>query len=107
MFDPQARCAECGERGTRCHCQACAWCGEIVRTYDAAYHFANGPLAHRDCALRLLIGSVAHLEHRCGCYVPGATERDPAGLTRRQAAEAAALLWDAQHGAGGGEDDED
>jgi hypothetical protein len=36
-----------------------------------------------------VVGSVAHLERRCSCYVPGATEGDPDGLTRRAAAEAA------------------
>lgn len=99
MFDPMARCAACGQRGTRCHCQDCVWCGELVLRHDATYHFANGPVAHHACAFRQVMGSVAHLQQRCSCYVPGATEGDPAGLTRRQAAAAVLALWQAQHAA--------
>jgi hypothetical protein len=106
MFDPNARCAECHQRGAQCHCRDCAWCGEIVLRHEASYHYANGPLAHQACALRQVIGSVAHLEQRCSCYVPGATCGDPAGMTRRQAAEAAAALWNAQQSAPDAQDDD-
>ena len=71
----------------------CSWCDEALLPDDDRYTFANGPQAHRVCALRQVIGSVAHLEHRCACYVPGATCRDPDGISRRVAAEAAVRLW--------------
>jgi hypothetical protein len=45
---------------------------------------------HRNCQLRLIIGSVAHIERRCSCFVPGSDENDPPGMTIRQAADAAA-----------------
>jgi len=45
--------------------------------------------------LRLVIGSVAHLERRCCCYVPGSTEDDPPHMTPRQAARAALVLYNA------------
>jgi len=78
----------------------CIWCDEVIPPTEARHTYANGPAAHRACALRQVIGSVAHLERRCSCYVPGATEGDPDGLTRREAAEAAVqalmrLGWDA------------
>lgn len=106
-FDPFARCAECGQRGTRCHCQDCQWCGELVLTSEENYVYANGPVAHRACALRQVIGSVAHLEQRCSCYVVGASEGDPEGMSRREAAQAAMLLWYAQRGGALGETDDD
>jgi len=67
----------------------CIWCDEVLLPSDTRHTYANGPSAHRACALRQVVGSVAHLERRCSCYVPGATEGDPDGLTRRAAAEAA------------------
>jgi hypothetical protein len=44
---------------------------------------------HVECVYRAVAGSVAHIEQRCSCYVPGSTEGDPPGLTKRQAAKAA------------------
>ncbi len=44
---------------------------------------------HAACAARGVLGSVAHQQRRCGCYVPGSTAGDDPALTKRQAAEAA------------------
>lgn len=44
---------------------------------------------HHECQFRLVAGSVAHIEKRCGCYVPGSTEGDPPGMKPREAAQAA------------------
>lgn len=49
----------------------------------------TGQRCHRVCLFRSVSGSVAHIEGRCGCFVPGSSERDDPGLTRLQAAEAA------------------
>ena len=46
-------------------------------------------VAHEACAARALLGSVAHQQQRCGCYVAGSAEGDDPALTRRQAAVAA------------------
>jgi hypothetical protein len=73
--------------------RTCVWCTEPIEAGERCWRFANGPLAHRVCALRQVIGSVAHLERRCSCYVPGADEGDPEGLTRREAAGAAVTAW--------------
>lgn len=75
----------------------CNWCHETVTATDTFYQYANGPIAHRNCALRQVIGSVAHLERRCGCYVSGASDGDPDGLTRRQAATLAVQRWRELH----------
>ena len=64
----------------------CAWCGE-----ELGEPCASG--AHDVCLFRMVVGSVAHLEHRCSCYLPGATETDAPGLTKREAAEATVIVW--------------
>jgi hypothetical protein len=56
--------------------------------------YANGPLAHLNCFMRQTIGSVAHQLKQCRCYVPGSTEEDPPGMTKRQAADAAVAVYD-------------
>jgi hypothetical protein len=40
----------------------------------------------------MVLGSVAHLQKRCHCYVPGSEENDDPSLTLREAARAAAAL---------------
>lgn len=60
----------------------CAWC---VEPKDP-----NLPGSmHPECTFRAVCGSVAHIEGRCSCFVPGSTETDPPGMTKRQAARAA------------------
>ncbi|HEV8364574.1 MAG TPA: hypothetical protein VGQ52_13750 [Gemmatimonadaceae bacterium] len=67
----------------------CLHCDEPIRPGDPWDTTADGQPWHMECLMRLAIGSVAHIERRCGCYVPGATDNDPPGMTRRQAARAA------------------
>ena len=97
MYDPTARCAHCGQR-RKCQCQSCVFCGERVQSGEAADMLVNDRQVHYECAMRQVIGSVAHLEQRCSCYVPGATCGDPAGLTKREAAREATALWHDQQG---------
>jgi len=52
----------------------------------------EGGNLHPECQIRLVIGSVAHILKRCGCYVPGSIEGDPPHLTIRQAAIAAVKI---------------
>jgi len=76
----------------------CQHCREEVLPGDAIMAFNNGDvIMHRVCGLRGVIGSVAHLQRRCSCYVKGSTEDDPPEMTRRQAAEAAVTLWETQN----------
>jgi len=44
---------------------------------------------HQECLFRSIAGPVAHIEHRCGCFIPGSSEGDPPGMTVREAARAA------------------
>jgi hypothetical protein len=69
--------------------QFCCHCDEPIVEGDSGVIYANGPIAHRNCFLRGIFGSVAHIEHRCSCFVKGASEGDDPKMTRRQAADAA------------------
>ena len=78
---------------------ACAYCEEPVIEGESGYlvpYVGEGAVTqvayHVECLLRSTLGSVAHLERRCSCYVPGAEEGDPPGMTRRQGAKAAEHL---------------
>lgn len=67
----------------------CRFCDEPVRPNDEQTKFANGEPAHMECFFRQVTGSVAHIQKRCNCFIPGSDESDPEGMTRRQAARAA------------------
>lgn len=74
----------------------CIYCDEPVRINEDAevVNTPEGPkYAHPECNFRAIMGSVSHIERRCGCYVPGATETDPEGMTRREAAKAAVAAY--------------
>lgn len=65
----------------------CPYCGEPVMPWEPRERYANDPRwRHLECFCRPVLGSVAHIERRCGCFVPGADEGDPPGMTRREAA---------------------
>lgn len=73
----------------------CIHCDEEITEDEFAY--PNGGYAHRNCHMRQCIGSVAHVEKRCGCYVEGSVEGDPPGMSRREAANAAVAAWKKIH----------
>jgi hypothetical protein len=68
----------------------CVWCEEVVLDTDPQAPNYAQPM-HYECGLRAVIGSLGHQRMRCFCH--GGTEEDPPGLTRRQAAMAAALFF--------------
>lgn len=70
--------------GPRRHC---AHCAEPILEDDQVSCSAN-EVFHFECWMRTLVGSVAHVEHRCSCFVPGSTDNDPPDMTARQAARA-------------------
>jgi hypothetical protein len=76
----------------------CVHCEERFVLEDSGMKYASskGPYAHRNCFLRQIIGSVAHVERRCSCFVANAGEGDPIGMTPRQAADAAVAAWQAR-----------
>lgn len=84
----------------------CAWCEEPFTASDAGFAlpFAGKSCDqsllyyHEVCQMRQVVGSVAHQRRQCSCYVPGSTCLDPAGMTRRESAEAAAVEYFRRHG---------
>jgi hypothetical protein len=67
----------------------CEYCHEPIDDDEIEHPAVQVWNTHKACMFRMVSGSVAHLERRCSCYVPGATEGDPAGMTLRQGAIAA------------------
>ena len=73
----------------------CVYCGEpCIIGKERIRRLADRRLAHGECLLRQVIGSLAHLEKRCSCFVPGSTEGDPDGMSLREAAKAAAEAYE-------------
>ena len=62
----------------------CRWCEEMVKIGDLMHTLLPG--YHYACALRTMLGSIAHLRGTCSCYSEGSTDGDPPDLTKRQAA---------------------
>jgi hypothetical protein len=67
--------------------ERCVHCEEGIVAADSGVIYANGPVAHRNCFLRGVSGSLAHIMKQCSCYVPGSECGDPPNMTRRQAAD--------------------
>lgn len=70
----------------------CCHCDEPIAKGDDGWIYANGPVAHRECYLRQIVGSVAHQQRLCSCF--GGVGCDEEGLTKRQAAKAALDYWE-------------
>lgn len=74
----------------------CPFCGEPVLPEESVEINNRTVLAHRDCLLRQVVGSVAHQQGRCSCY--GGDEGDDPALTRREAAAAAVAYFEREKG---------
>lgn len=72
----------------------CLHCGEPVEDGEQSEMYHSQPM-HKECGLRGVIGSVAHIEHRCSCFAPGSTENDDPNLSIREAARAAVAAYKA------------
>lgn len=75
---------------------ACGHCKEPIAAEDTGWlipHYDGSAASllpfHHACHLRGVVGSVAHQQKRCSCFVRGSQAEDDPLLTRRQAAEAA------------------
>lgn len=80
----------------------CLHCGELIEAGDQgiiAGHVkyddqgqATGSYEpqHRECVLRSVFGSVAHIQRKCSCYVAGSECGDDPTISRREAARQAA-----------------
>jgi hypothetical protein len=67
----------------------CQYCLEDIGE-GQPFEMVNGGAAalHRECMIRMVVGSVGHQRRTCSCF--GGDQEDPEGLTRREAAVAAA-----------------
>ena len=66
----------------------CPYCQEPIGPDDeVAPHIKQ--TVHEECGFRMVVGSIAHIQGRCGCFVVGSEEGDPPGMTKRLAARAA------------------
>lgn len=85
--------------------ERCTWCSEPILAgeygitmphmdvnADGTYSIADRP-RHDECNVRALVGSLAHQTGACTCADPNSTIHNPPGLTRREAAKAAASLF--------------
>jgi hypothetical protein len=80
--------------------EVCLRCEEPITPDDGGY---GTPMVtatgvgfawhHEECFIRQMVGSVAHINQRCSCFVANSHEEDPPGLSRRQAARAAMFAW--------------
>lgn len=75
----------------------CPYCTERIEPSAEVIPLAGNQQWHTECFLRAVIGSVAHIERRCSCYVPGSTEEDPPGMTVRESARAAWAAYQRRH----------
>jgi len=73
----------------------CLWCEEPIAVGDSGYLIpyidASGTTErahHWECHIRSISGSVGHQRGTCSCH--GGTEGDPPGVSKREAAKAAA-----------------
>lgn len=85
---------------------ACGHCGELIEPNADGFvlplvtlredgaSVAGDMALHRNCHLRTVVGSVAHQQRRCSCYVPGVVDEDPPGMTPREAADAAVAYYE-------------
>lgn len=77
--------------------EPCLWCDEplvhgnvgVLIVYVDASGATRRPI-HHACAIRQIVGSLAHLEGRCEC-VGGVDDREERGLTKRHEA---LLVWE-------------
>lgn len=88
-------CAHCGESLKLCETEPAADQRMLgVRLVPSISAEGTSIIGfHGVCLFRGIAGSVAHQEGRCGCFVPGASDGDPEGLTKLEAAEAALAVF--------------
>lgn len=77
----------------------CLHCLELIDEDDSGFVYVNGPVAHRNCGIRMVVGGVNHVEGRCTCC-GGTDPPDPPGITPREAARLAVEAFWRKHGGG-------
>lgn len=69
----------------------CLWCDEQITPADDLAPNMRPPM-HWECGLRSVAGGLNHQRGLCSCC-GGSLDPDPEGMTRRDAARAAAKHW--------------
>lgn len=79
--------------------QMCLWCDEEIVPGDSGFlavaiddEVARRKAWHRECFLRTLSGSIAHVEKRCSCFGGTDPEHEP-HFSKREEAQIAVRLW--------------
>jgi hypothetical protein len=65
----------------------CLYCAEAIDAGDDGLIYADGSVFHRECHVRLVVGSIGHQQQRCSCY--GGDDDSEDGMTPRDGAKAA------------------
>jgi hypothetical protein len=78
--------------------KVCLYCEEAIDEGDDGFMMSVAALGeitqqpiHRECMIRMTVGSVAHQMRTCSCFRKGSEEHDPPGASKRQSARAALL----------------
>lgn len=75
----------------------CQMCNEPITIADRIGPWpVDGQPIHWECGLRSVVGGLNHLNGLCTCC-GGTLPPDPEGMTRREAARAAAQAWIARN----------
>lgn len=94
-------CPICGDSRNTCRhtreapISECLWCDEPI--LDGERHKFMREY-HHECAVRAVAGSVAHLESRCPCFVPGSECSDDPTLSKRDAARESLAVFRLRYG---------
>jgi hypothetical protein len=81
--------------------RACTYCEEDILLDEDGFVDGEGSPFHRECWLRLLVGSVAHQRGLCGCYQHESvamSEESEGFLSRREAAKLAVAYYEGPFG---------
>lgn len=64
----------------------CLYCSEPITSDEPVQDIRNGSL-HKECYIRMVLGSAAHQLRECACY--GGEREDPPNVSPRDAARLA------------------
>lgn len=77
----------------------CHWCEERIVDGDSGFGMptfgwagATTTYMHKECFMRMIVGSVGHQLKVCGCF-GGTDDCEPSNMSKREAAQAAADLF--------------
>jgi len=71
--------------------KTCVYCGEVVTPEESegAPELIEGRM-HKECGIRMLLGSAAHIRMECSCYREEGAVHEPEDEPRRESARRAA-----------------